>query len=106
MKTISQQQAEQKLIELKIENISRVYAGKDSHCRCGCGGNYHSTSFMKNPRSTVNDKVVKRHLTAAKNLLEKEECKIELGDTYINVSYGNNRALTFYTDELQTIQKQ
>ena len=54
-------------LALNISEISSVYTGKDKDCRCGCSGYYISTSFMDKPRSVVNDKMIIRKLSKAKN---------------------------------------
>ena len=86
-------------LELSIESISQVYLGKRNHCRCGCGGEYTATSYMKEPRSTVNDALVSKRLKRAKALV-LSGADVDYGQTYIDVQTGENRALTFYTDEL------
>lgn len=86
-------------LRLSIESISQVYMGKRRHCRCGCGGEYTATSYMKEPRSTVNDALVSKRLKRAKALV-LSGADVDYGQTYIDVQTGENRALTFYTDEL------
>jgi hypothetical protein len=73
--------------------------GKRRHCRCGCGGEYTATSYMKEPRSTVNDALVSKRLKRAKALV-LSGADVDYGQTYIDVQTGENQALTFYTDEL------
>jgi hypothetical protein len=73
--------------------------GKDHHCRCGCGGDYVSTSYAEDPRSDVNDKLVEKRLKRAKHLIEKG-VKYELSYNNINIVTGDNKALTFYFDDL------
>ena len=86
-------------LRLSIESISQVYMGKRRHCRCGCGGEYTATSYMKEPRSTVDDALVSKRLKRAKALV-LSGADVDYGQTYIDVQTGENRALTFYTDEL------
>lgn len=86
-------------LNLSLESISQVYMGKRRHCRCGCGGEYTATSYMKEPRSTVNDALVSKRLKRAKALV-LSGADVDYGQTYIDVQTGENRALTFYTDEL------
>jgi hypothetical protein len=86
-------------LRLSLESISQVYLGKRRHCRCGCGGEYTATSYMKEPRSTVNDALVSKRLKRAKALV-LSGADVDYGQTYIDVQTGENRALTFYTDEL------
>jgi hypothetical protein len=86
-------------LRLSLESISQVYMGKRRHCRCGCGGEYTATSYMKEPRSTVNDALVSKRLKRAKALV-LSGADVDYGQTYIDVQTGENRSLTFYTDEL------
>ena len=86
-------------LNLSLESISQVYMGKRRHCRCGCGGEYTATSYMKEPRSTVDDALVSKRLKRAKALV-LSGADVDYGQTYIDVQTGENRALTFYTDEL------
>lgn len=83
-----------------IEKISQVYVGKDAHCRCGCAGNYTSSSHAIEPRSRVSDAYVQTQITRAKNLILQGLAKVEVSGNYVNVSYGTNRAITFYIDEV------
>lgn len=89
------------VLDLDISQVSQVYLGLDNHCRCGCGGDYVSTSFMESPRSDTNDGLALRRIKKAKKLIT-EGAKWTAGDSYINVSYGQNRAITIYTDELKS----
>ena len=89
----------EQFLQVEISNISQVYLGKDRYCRCGCGGTYTATTFMKNPRSEVNDSLVQKRLKRAKKLV-LEGAEVGYGNTYVNITTGNNRALTFYFDEL------
>ena len=86
-------------LNFTIENVSQVYVGKDRCCRCGCGGNYTATSYMVKPRSEVNDSLVEKRLKRAKRLIESG-VEYQIGDNHINIELGNNRALTFYFDEV------
>ena len=93
---------EVKFLQAEISNISQVYFGKDRCCRCGCGGTYIATSYMENPRSEVNDALVEKKLKRAKKLV-LEGAEVEYSDTYVNISTGVNRALTFYLDEVKKL---
>jgi hypothetical protein len=86
-------------LNFTIENVSQVYVGKDRCCRCGCGGDYTATSYMVKPRSEVNDSLVEKRLKRAKRLIESG-VEYQIGDNHINIELGNNRALTFYFDEV------
>ncbi len=88
-----------KFLQSEISNISQVYLGKDHCCRCGCGGTYTATSYMENPRSDVDDALVSKRLKRAKKLVS-EGAEVAYGSTYVNISTGENRALTFYFDEV------
>lgn len=92
----------EQFLQSEISNISQVYFGKDHCCRCGCGGIYTATSYMKDPRSDVNDSLVEKRLKRAKKLV-LEGAEVEYGDTYVNVVTGVNRALTFYFDEVKEL---
>jgi len=90
-------------LDLSFENIKKVYVGRDSGCRCGCHGKYTYTSHTNPTNSTVlagciiNDRRVKSTITRAKNLLENGEGKItDSMKSYVNISYGNDRAICFY----------
>lgn len=89
-----------KFLELDISKISQVYSGKRDCCRCGCGGDYVSTSYMKDARSDVNDKLVERRLKRAKKLVS-EGAEFNDGGSYIDVKTGEDRTLTFYLDDLK-----
>ena len=90
----------EKFLALTIEGVSQVYMGKRNCCRCGCGGDYTATSFMQNPRSAVNDSLVTKRLKRAQELV-RQGADTEYGDTWIDVQTGQDRTLTFYTDELK-----
>ncbi len=90
----------EQFLEIQINQISQVYNGKDHHCRCGCGGEYVATSYMKDPRSVVDDALIQKRLARAKKLI-LSDVQHSIGTTYINIVTGNNRCLTFYFDELK-----
>lgn len=90
----------EKFLSLDISNISQVYEGKQNHCRCGCGGDYISTSYMKEPRSNVDDQSVLIKLQKAQKLV-REGVKVSFGENYIDVTVRYNRTLTFYIDDLK-----
>jgi len=90
----------EQFLSATLNQISQVYLGKDRHCRCGCGGNYTATSFMVKPRTEdINDALVAKRLKRAKKLVESG-IDVDYGDTYVNISTGENRAMTFYFDEV------
>ena len=84
----------------EISQISQVYSGKRNHCRCGCGGTYVATTFMIKPRTDeINNDLVARRLKRAKKLIQ-QGADVDYGDNYVDIETGNNRALTFYFDEV------
>jgi hypothetical protein len=85
---------------LKPNNISSVYSGIRDSCRCGCGGDYISSSFDKNPNNVINDSLVDKRLKRAKKLVSSG-ANVDYGGTYIDVQTGKNRTLTFYVDDLK-----
>ena len=89
----------QTFMNIEIDKISHVYKGKRDCCRCGCGGDYISTSFAERPNE-VNDKLVARRLQQAKVLLQNG-ADYDEGDNYLDVETGDNKTLTFYFDELK-----
>lgn len=90
----------EQFLSATLNQISHVYSGKDQHCRCGCGGEYVATSFMEEPRSDVNDVLVEKRLKRAKRLVE-QGADVDYGGTYVNIKTGENKALTFYFDEIK-----
>lgn len=91
---------QEQFLALTLKDISSVYNGKRDCCRCGCGGNYVSTSYMKEPRNDINDKLVEKRLKRAQKLVA-EGADVDYGGTYIDVQTGVDRTLTFYVDELK-----
>lgn len=88
------------LLNATLNQISQVYSGKRNVCRCGCAGTYTSTSFMTDPRSEVNDKLIERRLKKAKKLV-MGGADVDYGKTYIDIETGYDRCLTFYFDEVK-----
>jgi hypothetical protein len=88
-------------LEATVSQVSQVYKGKRDCCRCGCGGTYVATSYMKDPRTDdINDKLVARRLKQAKQLV-LEGAEVDWGGTYVDVKTGWDRSLTFYFEELK-----
>lgn len=84
---------------INFEDVSDVYVGRDSGCRCGCHGTYTKTSHStdKDDYSDVDDKKVKRILTRAHKLLTTGEGRVtDSCNIYTNISYGNDRAICIY----------
>ena len=86
---------------IQLDQISQIYIGKDRVCRCGCAGTYVSTSYMEDPRNDVDDKLAGSRLKRAKKLALNTTSEVDYQDTYINVSYGKDRAITIYLDEVK-----
>ncbi len=94
---------EEQFLSCELSNISVVYFGKKNECRCGCAGEYTSTSYdlaKQNHTDQTNDSLVKRRLGRAKNLI-KNGAKVEYSDIYVDVEAGVNRVLTFYFDDVE-----
>ena len=90
----------EQFLSATLNQISQVYLGKDRHCRCGCGGEYVATTYMVKPRTEdINDELVAKRLKRAKRLVESG-ASVDYNETYVNISTGNNRAMTFYFDEV------
>lgn len=87
-------------LSVQLSDISQVYNGKRDCCRCGCKGNYISTSFMKGDNNVVDDKLVENRLKKAKELV-KQGAEFEAGGTYFDIKTGENRTMTFYFDDLK-----
>jgi hypothetical protein len=86
---------------IKLSNISEIYVGLNRNCRCGCGGNYIATSYHKTKSNLSNDIEAQNKLNLAKELALKKDSEIDYEDTYINIGYGNNQAITIYLDDIK-----
>ena len=71
------------------ETVTRIYQGQDRACRCGCKGEYVERGEAKF------DKRLKRF---ARMLAGYEPTADDMGSNYMNLSYGENRAMTVYFD--------
>ena len=74
-------------MEFNPDKVTKIYLGKDRNCRCGCGGEY---VYRGEP------KFESRLKTFTRKLVDYTPGKHDVDSNYINVSYGNNRALTVY----------
>jgi len=90
---------EKDFLNATIKDISSVYSGREG-CRCGCGGEYVTSSYSTEQRSEVNDELIIKRLKRAKNLVNKG-ATLEIGDTYANLITGKKSVLTFYFDEIK-----
>jgi hypothetical protein len=86
-------------LSVDLKDISQVYLGKEG-CRCGCRGEYTSTSFMLNPRSDINDNLVSKRLKRAKKLVAAG-IEAQYDSIFINIPVTSTRVLTFYFDEIK-----
>lgn len=91
-------------ISKELKDISQVYSGERDCCRCGCRGTYTATSFMENPHSDVNNKLIEKRLKRCKQLV-LDGAQFDSGDTYVDVTTGNNRSMCFYFDDLKKTKK-
>lgn len=80
---------EQAMTNFDASKVTKVYLGKDRVCRCGCAGEY---VYRGEP------KFEKRVANFARKLADYTLTQDDLGDNFMNVSYGNDRALTVYFD--------
>lgn len=91
----------EQFLSAKLSDISSVYSGKSNCCRCGCKGDYTDTSYGKNSsQDSTNDNLVEKRLKRAKKLIENGG-EVLYGDTFVDVTTGNDRTLTFYFDDLK-----
>ncbi len=89
----------EEFLSSSLDKISKVYMGKRHHCRCGCGGQYVSTSYSNDKNQIVDDELVRKKLIRAKKLVEKgADCFA--GGTFFDVETGKNKTLTFYFDDI------
>ncbi len=87
-------------LKMSVKDVSSAYCGRDEVCRCGCAGDYASTSFRKNPHDydKVNDKLVEKRLKRAQKMVAEGANFDGGGDTFFDVKTGKDRTLTFYFD--------
>jgi hypothetical protein len=69
--------------------VKQIYMGRDKICRCGCAGEYVE------PGDPKFDKRLKRF---QKMVAEYVPGPHDVDETYFNISYGRDRALTVYFD--------
>ena len=62
----------EKFLKCELKNISQVYFGKRNWCRCGCGGEYIASTYMKEPRSAVNNAIVSKWLKRAVKMKKQD----------------------------------
>lgn len=70
--------------------VTKIYLGEDWACRCGCKGEYVERG------EPMFDKRLQRFV---KMWCEYDaDPRFDVTDTYLNISYGKNRAMTVYFD--------
>jgi hypothetical protein len=73
----------------KAEEVTKIYMGLDRHCRCGCGGEYVERG----------DPIFEKRLRRFAQMLPDYKIgDYDEGPNYLNISYGQNRALCVYND--------
>lgn len=97
----------EKMPELKIEDIIKVYVGKPNTCMCGCAGKYSYSSMNKLQgeinrgyavtEEDLNDKEVKRVLAKVIKNAEMGIEVIEDKDAYIFSLTLGNKQYSIYT---------
>ena len=76
-------------MQFNAEKVTQIYMGRDKICRCGCAGEYVK------PGDDLFDIRVKRFSKMWEKYQAKED---DIGGSYLNISYGKDRALTVYFD--------
>ena len=77
--------------DIQLSQVKQIYSGQDNACRCGCKGTYVACDDLDN-------RLLKTRLKRAKKLALQSDTEVEYDTNYINVSFGNNRAITIYLD--------
>lgn len=72
-----------KASEINFDLVTKIYFGKDSCCRCGCGGNYAE------PGTPIFTKYKNAILKLRQEFLQEDK-------EWINISLPNNKAYTPY----------
>lgn len=67
---------------------TKIYSGRDRVCRCGCAGTYAKS----------NTRAFALRAKKMAEMIASGEGVIKDGGTYINISFGDDRALTAYFD--------
>ena len=76
-------------MQFNAEAVTRVYLGQDRACRCGCKGSYAERG------TPAFDKRLKRF---ARMWASYTPSRDDVDTSFLNLSYGENRALTVYFD--------
>lgn len=80
-------------IEIANKKITKIYKGKDNHCRCGCGGTYYYPEdrgfkrVLKNVEKTFNYYHEVKDIFPKKLTLERylESPAVPACDGYVNI---------------------
>lgn len=76
-------------MRFNAEAVTRVYLGRDRACRCGCKGEYVERGDARF------HKRVQRFARMWASYTPGED---DVSTSYLNLSHGNDRALTVYFD--------
>ena len=79
-------------MQFNAEAVTRIYLGQDRVCRCGCKGEYVQRG---EPRF---DRRVKRFARMWASYAPTDDDVATGRHGYLNISYGEDRALTVYFD--------
>ena len=69
--------------------VTQVYVGVDRACRCGCKGLYYKPGDASHTRA----------VNRANRMLREGSAEVEAEGCYVNLSFGNNRAICLYFDK-------
>jgi hypothetical protein len=76
-------------MQFKAEDVNRIYLGQDRVCRCGCKGSYVERGEPGFERR------LKRFARMWASYTPGTD---DTNTSYLNLSYGNDRAMTAYFD--------
>lgn len=68
-----------------LKDVTKIYRGLDHHCRCGCGGKYHS----------VDSRGFKIAITKMSKSDFEPVAEVEIGPNYINIPYDYDKDLCY-----------
>ena len=71
-----------------LSAATKIYSGASSCCRCGCKGTY----------AEAGTKLFTSRLKKMQAMLDANQGTVDVDDSYIDVTFGNDRALTAYFD--------
>jgi hypothetical protein len=76
-------------MQFNADAVTQIYLGADRACRCGCKGNY------LNRGEAGFDRRLRRFARMWENYVPGDD---DVGSSYLNIRYGNNRAMAVYFD--------